>query len=219
MKHQVLWQPLRIRHKWTRSICFAENNVDFSSEFSKTGQDLTQLSHLIPIVIPVSPPPSRPDLLHLLTYLFTQCYCFQFALIRTSYNTSGNLFTVTGRMNCALSQASRKINKVHPKILPLFNNEEEWLLLTYYLSTCLSWCSVLKRCCTLTWISKILMQAIWNVHAGRRFSTSELHKCITLCSVFQKLNQDQDNYHMSKAEPYTCMTTTTRWWVSEIKSC
>ena len=45
--------------------------------------------------------------------------------------------------------------------------EEEWLLLTYYLSTCSSWSFVLTRGCTLTWRSKILMRSISNVHAGR----------------------------------------------------
>ena len=34
--------------------------------------------------------------------------------------------------------------------------------LTNYLSTCLSWSSVLMQCCTLTWVMKILMQAISN---------------------------------------------------------
>jgi len=42
-------------------------------------------------------------------------------------------------------------------------------LFTYYLRTCLSWSFVLTRCCTLTWVTKILMRAISNVHAGRRF--------------------------------------------------
>jgi len=37
----------------------------------------------------------------------------------------GYLFTITGRMNCALSLAGRKINQFYPKILPLSNNEEE----------------------------------------------------------------------------------------------
>jgi len=58
-------------------------------------------------------------------------------------------------------------NWVYPKILLLSNHEEEWLLLTYYVSTCLSWSSVLRRCCTLTWITKILMRTISNVHGGR----------------------------------------------------
>ena len=45
-----------------------------------------------------------------------------------------------------------KINWFYPKVLPFSNYEEEWLLLTYYLSTCLSWIFVLTRCCTLTWV-------------------------------------------------------------------
>jgi len=35
-------------------------------------------------------------------------------------------------MNCALSLAGRKIYWFYPKVLPLSNYEEEWLLLTYY---------------------------------------------------------------------------------------
>jgi len=61
----------------------------------------------------------------------------------------GNLFT--GRMKCALSLGGRKINWFYLKILSLPNYEEEWLLLTYYLSTCLSWSFVLTRRCALTW--------------------------------------------------------------------
>jgi len=50
------------------------------------------------------------------------------------------------------------------------------------LSTCLSWSFVLAWFCTLNWVTKILMQAIPNVHAGRiwpmgrRFPTSGLHR-------------------------------------------
>jgi len=55
--------------------------------------------------------------------------------------------------------------------LPLSSYEEEWLLLKYYLSTCLSWSFVLMRCGTLTWVTKILMRAISNVHPGHRFPT------------------------------------------------
>ena len=53
----------------------------------------------------------------------------------------GNLTTITGR----------KINQIYPKILPLSNYEEEWLILTDCLSTCLTWSFVLARFCTLTW--------------------------------------------------------------------
>jgi len=58
----------------------------------------------------------------------------------------GNLFAITGRMNCALSLAGRKINRFYPKILPSCNCEEALFLLTYYLGTCLSWSFVLTRC-------------------------------------------------------------------------
>jgi len=79
----------------------------------------------------------------------------------------GNLINVAGRMNCALSLADRRISWVYPKILPLCKYEEEWLLLNYYLSTCFSCSFVLTRCCTLTWITKILVRVISNIHAGR----------------------------------------------------
>ena len=68
----------------------------------------------------------------------------------------GNLFTITGRIYCASSLAGRKIiksikiNSFYPKIRPFSNYEEEWLLLTYYPSTCLSWSFVL----TLIWLKK-----------------------------------------------------------------
>jgi len=44
--------------------------------------------------------------------------------------------------------------------------------MTYYLRyTCLSRSFGLTRCCTLAWVTKIMMRAISNVHAGRRSST------------------------------------------------
>ena len=64
--------------------------------------------------------------------------------------------------------------------LNLSNHEEEWLILAYYLSTCLSRSFVLTRRCTLSWVTKILMWAISNVHAdrlwrgGRRFPTPDV---------------------------------------------
>jgi len=58
-------------------------------------------------------------------------------------------------MNCALWLAGRKINRFYPKIPPLSNYEEEWFLLNYYLSTCLSCSFVLTRCCTMTWVTKV----------------------------------------------------------------
>jgi len=86
----------------------------------------------------------------------------------------GNLFTIMSCMNCALSLMDCKIKWFYPKIIPLFNYEEEWRLLTYYLSTCLSWSFVLTRCCTLNWVTKILMWAMLNVHTGCRFPTPGL---------------------------------------------
>jgi len=84
------------------------------------------------------------------------------------YTRGGNLFTITGRMNYALSLAGRKIILFYLKFLPLLNYEEEWLILTYYVSTCLSWSFVLTRCCALTWVTKILMRATF----GSRAATS-----------------------------------------------
>ena len=63
--------------------------------------------------------------------------------------------------------AALGINWFDAKILPFFNYEEEWLLLTNHRSTCSSWSFVLMRCCALTWVTKNLMRAISNVHAGR----------------------------------------------------
>jgi len=61
-------------------------------------------------------------------------------------------------------------------MLPLSNYDEEWLLLNYYLSTCLSCCFVLTRCGTLTWATTILVQAVPNVNAG--YSCIEKLYCI-----------------------------------------
>jgi len=79
-------------------------------------------------------------------------------------------------------------NWFHPKILPLSNYEEVWLLLTYYLSTCLSWSFVLTWCCTLTWVTEILMWVISNVHASRRFPTPGFHRQFTTCKQLKHLN-------------------------------
>jgi len=65
-------------------------------------------------------------------------------------------------------------NWFYPKILPFFNYEEDWLLLTCNLSTCLSWWFVSTRCCTLTWVTKILIRAVSTVHACRMLLTPDL---------------------------------------------
>ena len=99
----------------------------------------------------------------------------------------GNIFTITGLMSCALSLADRKIYGLFPKVLPLSDYEEEWLLLMYYLSACLLCSFVLTWSCTLTLVTKILMRAISNVHvdriwlAGRRFLTP-----VIKCNVWWK---------------------------------
>jgi len=41
------------------------------------------------------------------------------------------------------------------------------ILLTYHLSICFARSFVLKRFCTPNWVTKFLMGAISNVHAGR----------------------------------------------------
>jgi len=88
----------------------------------------------------------------------------------------GNLFSITGHMNCALLLVGCKTKQFYPKILPSFNYEEERLLLTYYWITYthLSWCFILMWCYALTWVMEILVQAISNVHMGRRFPTTGL---------------------------------------------
>jgi len=40
---------------------------------------------------------------------------------------------------------------------------------TLYLSTCLLLSFVLRRCCTVNWVPKLLMRAISNVHTDRKF--------------------------------------------------
>ena len=76
-------------------------------------------------------------------------------------------------MKRAILLVSRKIDWFYPEILPLSNHEEEWLLLTYYLCTCLSWIFVSTRC-ALTWVTNILVRPISNVHAGRIWPTADL---------------------------------------------
>jgi len=83
----------------------------------------------------------------------------------------GNVFAVTGRINGGLSPAGRRNNWPISKIQLLSSHEGWWILLTYYLSIRLSWSFVLTRFCNLNWVTKILMQAISNDHAGRRFPT------------------------------------------------
>ena len=49
------------------------------------------------------------------------------------------------------------------------------LLLNDCLRICLSWSFVLTRSCVLTWVTKNLMQAISNVHAGRIWHACSMH--------------------------------------------
>jgi len=86
----------------------------------------------------------------------------RFELFLVTRAGTGNLVTITGRMNCALSLADRKINCFYPKILPLGLSQ------------------ILASFSTLNWVTKILLRALSNVHAGhiwpagRRFPTPVL---------------------------------------------
>ena len=85
-------------------------------------------------------------------------------------------------MNYVLSLAGRKINDFILKFY-LYPTEEKWLLLNYYLSTCLSCSFVLTGCRAITWVTKNLVQAITNVHAGCRFPIPVVaHSQLTLLS-------------------------------------
>ena len=67
------------------------------------------------------------------------------------------------------------------KILPLSDNEEKWLLLTYYRSNCLSWSFVLTWCYTPTWVTKYwccpCQMFVWAA-----FGLQVRHLCITVMS-------------------------------------
>jgi len=52
-----------------------------------------------------------------------------------------------------------KSNSFILKFYLYLNMRKEWLLSIYYLSSCLSWSFVLTRCCSLTWVTKVLMRA------------------------------------------------------------
>ena len=66
-----------------------------------------------------------------------------------------------------------------------------------YLSNCLSWSLVLTQRCTLTWVMKILMWAISNVHvdriwpAGRRFPIPAIYSAVNtrLWAIWNMLTQ------------------------------
>jgi len=89
-----------------------------------------------------------------------------------------NLFSNTASMICGLlSMAGQKnwlilsshLNFIFSMKISRENYAKgpEILLLTCCLhAVCLSWSFVLTRCCILTWVTKTLMRAILNVHAG-----------------------------------------------------
>jgi len=55
-----------------------------------------------------------------------------------------------------------------------------------YLSTCLSWGIVMMGSCALNWVTKILMRAISNVHAGRIWSAGRrfpIPALMEICAV------------------------------------
>ena len=130
------------------------------------------------------------------------------------YCTSGvgNLFTIAGRMNCILLLVGRKINSFYPKILPLCNYKEEWLFLTYYLSTCLLWRFVLTPDGALTRVRKNLMRAKSNFHAGRRFPPT----CFTSSALY--VNQSLKNWTRSTSYMRASFVDQLRESVSKGKS-
>jgi len=46
------------------------------------------------------------------------------------------------------------------------NFKDQEMLLTYGLRVCWSWSFILTRCCVLTWVTKLLMRDLLNVHGG-----------------------------------------------------
>ena len=80
-----------------------------------------------------------------------------------------NLFAITGRMNCALSLVGPK-HQFYPKILSICKYEED-LLSMYLFIMELRLDAMLY---SITRVTKILMRAIPNVRAGRRFITPVL---------------------------------------------
>jgi len=68
-------------------------------------------------------------------------------------------------------------------------SERDFSCLTMFASTvCLSWSSVLTRGCAQTSMMKILMQAVLNVHPGRRFPTPGLHQHALLFMAHEATN-------------------------------
>ena len=55
-----------------------------------------------------------------------------------------------------------------------YAKQRERLLLAYCICVCLSRSFVLTLCCVLIWVTKILMRAMLNVHAGRKFPTTAI---------------------------------------------
>ena len=74
---------------------------------------------------------NKPDGQKRRIYVLFQCFYGTSGFFGWPTPGVGNLFTITGRTNCVLSLAGRKIYWFYPKVLPLSNYEEEWLLLTY----------------------------------------------------------------------------------------
>jgi len=65
-------------------------------------------------------------------------------------------------------------NWLYLKKLPLFYLERWRLLITSFLSMCLSRGLIAVWCCFVNWVIKILIQAIPNVVMSCRFSTAAL---------------------------------------------
>ena len=75
-------------------------------------------------------------------------------------------------------------NWLYTKILPLSNYEEEWLLLAYFLSTCLSRSFVLTWCCALTYAGYIKWSC-W-VHLAQCLLSSKPEQHVHIASHWQQ---------------------------------
>ena len=84
-----------------------------------------------------------------------------------------------------------QITTLYPKILPLSYYEDGGVLLH---RTWLSWSFVLTWFSTLNWVTKILMRAISNVHASRRFSIPDL---LNFASREQKRTKKRRSHYLT----------------------
>jgi len=113
--------------------------------------------------------------------------------LRSMLNMGGEPNYYRGPHELCIIAGGSKFQVVLSQNSTFINYEKEWLLLNYYLSTCLSCCFVLTWCCTLAWVTNILVRALSNVRAGRirpagrRFLTPVLKPRSTETSLRMKL--------------------------------